>query len=104
AKSAREGGVDAHVTISAVCGCPFEGEVALDKVVDLAARAAEVEPAEIALADTIGAGVPGQVAELFGRVREIVPGVRLRGHFHNTRNTGLANAFAALLEGASVLD
>src|SRR5690606_12635637 len=41
---------------------------------------------------------------LFGRVREIVPGVRLRGHFHNTRNTGLANAFAALLEGASVLD
>lgn len=104
AKSATAAGVGAHVTISAACGCPFEGDVAVDTVVELAVRAAEAEPTEIALADTIGAGVPGQVAELFGRVRQVVPEIRLRGHFHNTRNTGLANAFAALQEGASVLD
>ncbi len=68
------------------------------------AALAEAEPFEIALADTIGVGVPAQVIELVGRVREAVPAVSLRCHFHNTRNTGLANAFAAVQAGVTTLD
>ena len=104
AAAARAAGIPAQVTISVACGCPFEGEVPMARVLELAQRAAEAQPIELALADTIGAGVPSQVAELFGRVREALPGMPLRGHFHNTRNTGLANAYAALQEGATTLD
>lgn len=104
ARAARAAGVRAQVTISAVCGCPFEGEVPISRVVEIAMRAAAAEPYEIALADTIGVGAPSQVAELVARVKEAVPGVRLRAHFHNTRNTGLANAYAALSAGVTALD
>ncbi len=104
AAAAREAGVRAQVTISAAFGCPFEGEIPAVRVVDIAARLAEVKPIEIALADTIGVGVPTQVTDLVGRVREAAPGVPLRGHFHNTRNTGLANAYAAVQAGVGVLD
>ena len=104
AASAHAAGVRAQVTISAAFGCPFEGEVPVQRVVDIARQVAEAQPFEIAIADTIGVGVPGQVTEIFGRVAEAVPGVALRGHFHNTRNTGLANAYAAVAAGARVLD
>jgi hydroxymethylglutaryl-CoA lyase len=92
------------VTISAVCGCPFEGEVPVERVVDIARQVAESTPCEIALADTIGVGVPAQVAELVRQVRAAVPAIPLRGHFHNTRNTGLANAYAAVEAGVRMLD
>jgi len=59
---------------------------------------------EIALADTIGVGVPSQVTDLFGALKEALPGMTLRGHFHNTRNTGIANAYAAVEAGVTVLD
>jgi hydroxymethylglutaryl-CoA lyase len=101
---AREAGVRAQVTISAAFGCPFEGEVPVTRVVDIARELAAALPFEIAIADTIGVGVPGQVSEIFGRVAEAAPGVALRGHFHNTRNTGIANAYAAVMAGARVLD
>jgi hydroxymethylglutaryl-CoA lyase len=101
---AHAAGMRAQVTISAAFGCPFEGEVPVQRVVDIARQLAEAQPFEIAIADTIGVGVPGQVTEIFGRVAEAVPGVALRGHFHNTRNTGLANAYAAVVAGARVLD
>jgi len=104
AAAARRAGILSQVTVSAAFGCPFEGEVPLQRVVDIARRVAEAEPFEIALADTIGAGVPAQVIELIGRVREAVPGVAVRCHFHNTRNTGLANAFAAVQAGVTTLD
>jgi len=104
AAAARHEGILSQVTVSAAFGCPFEGEVPLQRVVDIARRVAEAEPFEIAFADTIGAGVPAQVIELIGRVREAVPGVALRCHFHNTRNTGLANAFAAVQSGVTTLD
>jgi hydroxymethylglutaryl-CoA lyase len=65
---------------------------------------AEAGPHEIALADTIGVGVPAQVTEIVGRVREALPGMSLRCHFHNTRNTGLANAYAAVQAGVATLD
>jgi hydroxymethylglutaryl-CoA lyase len=104
ARAARTAGVRAQVTISAAFGCPFEGEIAPARVVEIARRLGEGEPYEIALADTIGVGGPAQVTDLVGRVNAAVPGVPLRGHFHNTRNTGLANAYAAVQAGVRALD
>jgi hydroxymethylglutaryl-CoA lyase len=104
AAAAQQAGIRPQVTVSAAFGCPFEGEVPIDRVVEIARRVAEAHPFEIALADTIGVGVPTQVTELVSRVREAVPGISLRCHFHNTRNTGLANAFAAVQAGVSTLD
>ena len=104
AAAAGRAGIRAQVTVSVAFGCPFEGELPVQRVVDLARRLAEADPFEIALADTIGVGVPAQVTELVSRVREAVPGVALRCHFHNTRNTGLANAWAAVQAGVRTLD
>ncbi len=104
AAAAQDAGIRAQVTVSAAFGCPFEGEVPVERVVELAQRVAEARPFEIALADTIGVGVPAQVTEIVSRVREAVPGIALRCHFHNTRNTGLANAFAAVQAGVHTLD
>lgn len=104
AGEAERAGIRAQVTVSAAFGCPFEGEIAVERVVEVAKRVAEARPFEIALADTIGVGVPTQVAELVGRVREAVPGVALRCHFHNTRNTGFANVYAALQAGVRTFD
>lgn len=103
-KMAREGGLVAQVTISAAFGCPFEGRVPPETVVRLAGEMAQAGAEEIALADTIGVAVPAQVTELVGRVREAAPGIRLRAHFHNTRGTGIANAWAAFEAGVEVLD
>lgn len=104
AKEAHAAGVRPQVTVSAAFGCPFEGEIAVDRVIDVAKRVAEGDPYEVAFADTIGVGVPSQVTEIVTRAREALPGVRLRAHFHNTRNTGLANAYAAVEAGVSALD
>lgn len=104
ARAAHEAGIRAQVTVSAAFGCPFEGEVPVQRVIDVARQVAEAEPYEIAFADTIGVGVPSQVTEILGRAREALPKVRLRAHFHNTRNTGLANAYAAVEAGVSALD
>ena len=104
ARSAQAAGIRAHVTVSAAFGCPFEGEVPAARVVEVAKRVAAAGPCEVALADTIGVGVPSQVTELLGRVHEALPGMPLRCHFHNTRNTGLANAYAAIEAGVATLD
>ena len=104
AVAARAAGVRTQVTVSAAFGCPFEGEIAPERVVDLARRAAAGQPRELALADTIGAVVPSQVTDLVARVRRAVPDLPLRCHFHNTRNTGIANAYAAIEAGVCVLD
>jgi len=104
AREAERAGVRAQVTVSAAFGCPFEGEIAVDRVVEVVQRVAEARPFEIALADTIGVGVPTQVGQLVARVREAVPGIPLRCHFHNTRNTGFANVYAALQAGVRTFD
>ena len=104
AAAAQQAGIRPQVTVSAAFGCPFEGEVPIARVVEIAKRIAEAKPFEIALADTIGVGVPSQVTEIVSRVREAVPGIALRCHFHNTRNTGLANAYAAVQVGVMTLD
>ncbi len=104
AKEAHAVGVRPQVTVSAAFGCPFEGEISVDRVIEVAKRVAEANPYEVAFADTIGVGVPSQVTEILTRAREVLPGVRLRAHFHNTRNTGIANAYAAVAAGVSALD
>ncbi|HEX5160186.1 MAG TPA: hydroxymethylglutaryl-CoA lyase [Steroidobacteraceae bacterium] len=104
ARLAREAGIRAQLTISTAFGCPFEGEVPAEGVVSLAERAAAGIPDEIAIADTIGVAVPTQVSELVAGLRRAIPATRLRAHFHNTRNTGLANAYAAVQAGVRALD
>ena len=92
------------VTVSAAFGCPFEGEVPADRVVDFCRRLADVGFAEIALADTIGVATPAEVASMVSKVREVAPEVQLRCHFHNTRNTAVANVYAAIQEGVRIFD
>jgi len=97
-------GPTAQCTIAASFGCPFEGEVAQDRIVEMSVSLAEAGPVEIALADTIGVGNPAHVAQLVTRVREAIAPLPVRVHFHNTRNTGLANVWAAVIAGASIVD
>ena len=99
---AREDGIRASLTISVAFGCPFEGPVAPDRVVELAERLAATDADELVLADTIGIATPTQVRTLLERLATL--GKPVGGHFHNTRNTGFANAYAALEAGVSVLD
>ena len=102
--TARSAGIKTAVTISAVCGCPYEGRVDTDKVLDIVSDLADTQPDELALADTIGAGVPSRVGALFAGAAQRAPGIALRGHFHNTRNTALANIAAAIDEGVRIFD
>ncbi|MCP3800490.1 hydroxymethylglutaryl-CoA lyase [Allokutzneria sp. A3M-2-11 16] len=104
AAEAASTGVRTTVTLAAAFGCPFSGDVAVEEVIGIARRIAEARPDEISLADTIGVGTPDQVRRLANGVRAVAPGVPLRGHFHNTRNTGYANALAALDCGVATLD
>ena len=101
---AQASGLTGQATIAAAFGCPFEGEVAHDRVVEMAIALANAKPVEIALADTIGVGDPANVDRLVRRVRAAIGDIPVRVHFHNTRNTGLANVWAAVMAGASVVD
>jgi hydroxymethylglutaryl-CoA lyase len=102
---ARREGARAELTISAAFGCPFSGEVAPEKVVAVAERAAAASPDAITLADTIGVAVPSRVRSLFEKVRSrISADIALRAHFHNTRNMAVANAQAALDAGVRSFD
>jgi hydroxymethylglutaryl-CoA lyase len=102
---ARDHGLFTTLTLATSFGCPFEGEVDPARVAGLAARGAAAGAQELCLADTIGVGVPSQVRDLAARARDAVgASVPLRFHFHNTRNTGFANAVAAVEAGAMVLD
>lgn len=91
------------VTIGASFGCPFEGEVSTTQVTDIVTALGHVGIDEIALADTIGVGTPRDVDRLVLAVKTVSP-LPLRLHLHNTRNTGYANAFAALEAGVESLD
>lgn len=82
-------------------GCPYEGEVAVDDVLDLAEEFAEAGAGEVGFGDTTGMANPWQVEEFFARALERIPSVELTAHFHNTRGQGLANALAALNTGCS---
>ena len=97
-------GVRLTITVSVAFGCPFEGEVPVDRLRAVLARVADVGPDELALADTIGVAVPGDVEERLGVAHSLGVAAPLRVHFHNTRNTGIANAIAAVRAGVRVLD
>jgi isopropylmalate/homocitrate/citramalate synthase len=99
---AHEDGIRSTVTIGVAFGCPFEGAVEPEHVVRLAERIAAFGPDEIVLADTIGVGTPGRVGRLVASVAGL--GLPVGVHLHNTRNTGLANAYAAVDAGATLLD
>ncbi len=101
---AREHGRPAQITISTAFGCPFDGEVDASRVVEMARAAAAVGPVEIAVADTIGVASPGEVSSLVARVAAAIKPLPVRVHFHNTRNTGLANVWAAVQAGAKTVD
>ena len=104
AARAHRAGVRVGVTIGASFGCPFEGEVAADTVAALAARVAAAGPHEIALADTIGAAAPGDIRAKVAAVGREAGAIPLRCHLHNTRNTGMANALAAIEAGVGRID
>ena len=101
---AHAAGRSAQITIATAFGCPFAGEIPMARVIDMAKRAADAQPSEVALADTIGVAVPAQVAETVARVREAVGPLPVRVHFHNTRGSGLANVWAAVAAGATIVD
>jgi hydroxymethylglutaryl-CoA lyase len=104
AKDAKAAGIRANVMVSSAFGCPFEGEVPLSRVLDIVDQVMEGDPVELGIADSIGVAVPNQVTELIEAIKERAPNVPIRCHFHNTRNTGLANAQAALDAGVDSLD
>jgi hydroxymethylglutaryl-CoA lyase len=101
---ARQEGRRAQITISTAFGCPFDGEVDPQRVVDMAKVAAAAGPVEVAIADTIGVAAPRDVADLVTRVKAAIAPLPVRVHFHNTRNTGLANVWAAVTAGARTVD
>jgi hydroxymethylglutaryl-CoA lyase len=101
---ALEHGRSTQASIAMAFGCPFEGRIRPDKVVEIAERLAAGGPREIGLADTIGVAVPDEVAALVSRVQRAVHPLPIRVHFHNTRNTAIANVWAAIEEGAAAID
>jgi hydroxymethylglutaryl-CoA lyase len=101
---ARTHGRRAQITISTAFGCPFDGEIDPSRVVEMARTAAGSGPVEIAIADTIGVASPGEAATLVERVAAAIKPLGVRVHFHNTRNTGLANVWAAVQSGAKTVD
>ncbi len=103
---ARAAGVRPTVTLSTTFGCPYDGEVPLARTEELVSRVAALGVDEVALADTIGAGVPADVRRRVAIAAAVLEGtpVTLRAHFHNTRSSGYANALAAFEAGVHVLD
>ena len=103
-RDGQQTGFPVQVTLAVAFGCPFEGEVPLTNLLAAAEALLEAGPVEIALADTIGVGVPWQVQQTFEALSKLAGDVPLRAHFHDTRNTGIGNAFASLLAGVATLD
>lgn len=99
---AHEDGIRATVTIGTSFGCPFEGAVDPERVLEIASRLAAADADEIVFADTVGVGVPRQVRNLVGEAVRL--GKPIGVHLHNTRSTGFANAYEAIASGATVLD
>jgi hydroxymethylglutaryl-CoA lyase len=101
---AKEHGRSAQATISVAFGCPFDGEIAAEKVAEQARKVAAAGPREIALGDTIGVAVPSQVKKVMAAVQIAAPGIPIRLHFHDTRNTAVANVWAAVEAGVTTID
>jgi hydroxymethylglutaryl-CoA lyase len=97
--AARDAGLRCEGVISTSFGCPYEGEVPPERVLEIAEKLAGFGCEEIAFGDTTGMANPRQVGEFFAEARERLAGSELTAHFHNTRGQGLANVLAALEQG-----
>ena len=104
ARQKAEGGPPITLTIAVAFGDPFDGEVTEDQIAALAREGHAAGVPEIALGDTIGVADPWTVRSRIEAVRKAAPNARLRMHLHDTRNTGLANAYASVEAGVDVLD
>ena len=105
ARRAWDAGIEPSVTIAASFGCPFEGEVPVDRVTDVVHELMGERFVRINVADTIGAATPLDVTQRLGAIAPLLPeAINLGTHFHNTRNMGYANAYAAWEAGATHFD
>jgi hydroxymethylglutaryl-CoA lyase len=104
AARARQAGVKVTIALAVAFGCPFEGPIEAGRIERLIAAFAEARPDEVALADTIGVAAPQEVARLARAAASIAGAIPLRLHLHDTRNTGVANAFAGLDAGVTRFD
>ncbi len=98
------GSIPIGLVVAAAFGCPFEGEVSLDHLLRMVEACAKHDPLEIGLADTIGVATPSDIHRRVGAVRDAFPDVPVRLHLHNTRNMGIANAWAGIEAGVASLD
>ncbi len=101
---ARAAGLPMSVSIATAFGCPFDGEVPVERVMAIVETLLASDPFDIGFADTIGCAVPPQVTEVLARAQALSRTVKWRCHFHDTRNTGVANAIAAVMAGVDFLD
>lgn len=104
AAKARDEGIRVRGYVSTAFGCPYEGEVTPEKVLEVVARLLDLGCYEVSVGDTIGVGTPMQVQGVIGVLLQVVPATRLAMHFHDTRGTALANALAALEMGIATFD
>jgi isopropylmalate/homocitrate/citramalate synthase len=104
AARAREHGVRVRGYVSTAFGCPYEGDVAPEKVLEVCARLLDLGCYEVSVGDTIGVGTPMQVQGVIGMLLQVIPAKRLAMHFHDTRGTALANTLAALEMGIATFD
>lgn len=103
AREARDS-LPVGVIVAASFGCPFEGEVSVDHLLRVVEQCMQSDPMEIGLADTIGVATPKDIHQRVGAVRDAFPDVPVRLHLHDTRNTGIANAWAGIEAGVASLD
>ena len=104
ASSAKSAGIRTSVVIACSFGCPYEGEVDPEHIASIAEQILKGEPDVLGLADSVGVAVPNQIKTTFSLIKDLAPTIPLRTHLHNTRNTGLANAAAAVEAGVSIID
>jgi hydroxymethylglutaryl-CoA lyase len=104
AMRAREEGIRVRGYVSTAFGCPYEGEVLPEKVLEVCARLLDLGCYEVSVGDTIGVGTPMQVQGVVGVLLQVIPHSRLAMHFHDTRGTALANTMAALEMGIATFD
>jgi hydroxymethylglutaryl-CoA lyase len=104
AARAREEGLRIRGYVSTACGCPYEGDVAPERVLEVAARLLDLGCYEVSIGDTIGVGTPLQVQGLVGLLLQVIPAERLAMHFHDTRGMAVANTLAALELGIATYD
>ena len=102
AKAAKEAGLRVRGSISCALGCPYQGDVPVDAVVDVVQRMKALGCDEIDIADTIGVGTAGRTREVMAAVSKVFPRERLSGHFHDTYGQAVANVYASLQEGIEI--